>query len=359
MAGTAHPGHSAGRHGHADTAARRTAVDLPLGPGSGAVDHPGGGAAGPRSACRPGGHPVVAQHRRGAAGIPDPVRTAAWSGSRADRVHPHRIGAQERPDRDAFLPRRTQTRRPAPGQRQTVDGDRCRAARRMGRRRSGQPRRGQGTESDRQGCRIHCEEDREIGGETQQGQDRHDHRGAEVGPRRGPDGETSQGTVVARCQCRRGDPDGVRVLPVGVSDHPVGAAVRGVLLVLRGVVACRGRHPAYRGGSRTMVTRRRIPPVAVHRLGGEPVRLRGAQGPLRGLRAVRGRRGQRGAVGAEVSRCHRGGCTATGVVPLVVRHVLGSVRWFRRGRIRQFRIGAVVIDRCLHRVAVVVLQRRQ
>ena len=53
---------------------------------------------------------------------------------------------------------------------------------------------------------------------------------------------------------------------------------------------------------------------------------------------------------------HGNGCAATGLVPLVVvRDRLGLCRRFRRREFRQLRVGVVVVDRRLHRIAVVVV----
>ena len=71
-------------------------------------------------------------------------------------------------------------------------------------------------------------------------------------------------------------------------------------LVSIAVVGRRRRHPAHRGGARIVVARGRIPPHAGDRLGRDPVRLLGPQGPLQRLRPVRRRRGRRRAVGEEV-----------------------------------------------------------
>ena len=67
------------------------------------------------------------------------------------------------------------------------------------------------------------------------------------------------------------------------------------------VVGGRRRHPPDAGGSPIVVAGGRIPPSAVHRLGGDPVRLRRPQGSVQRLRAVRGRGGFGSPVGEEVS----------------------------------------------------------
>ena len=115
------------------------------------------------------------------------------------------------------------------------------------------------------------------------------------------------------------------LLPLGVSGHHVGAAVRGVLPVLpRGLVR-RRRHPTHCGRAPTVVAGRRIPPTARDRFGRDAVRLRRPQGPLHRLHPVRHRRRCRGTVGQEVSG-HRGsGCPAARLVPFVVCRRPGGV----------------------------------
>ena len=88
-------------------------------------------------------------------------------------------------------------------------------------------------------------------------------------------------------------------------------------------VGRRRRHPAHRGGAPIVVAGRRFPPPAGHRLGGDPVRLRRAQGPLHRIHPVRRGGGCRGPVGQEVSGDDGGGCTATGLVLLVVHDEFG------------------------------------
>ena len=74
------------------------------------------------------------------------------------------------------------------------------------------------------------------------------------------------------------------------------------------------------------------------------------------LRAVRGRRGRGRTVGEEVRGLHRYRCAAAGLVQLVVIvGGLGIRRRLGRSELRQFRVGLVVVDRRLHRVAVVLL----
>ena len=81
----------------------------------------------------------------------------------------------------------------------------------------------------------------------------------------------------------RVSPDAVRLLPVGLPDHDVGAAVRGVLPAVDSVVGRRRRHPAHRGRPRVVVAGRRIPPHAGHRLRRDALRLRSPQGSLHRL----------------------------------------------------------------------------
>ena len=63
----------------------------------------------------------------------------------------------------------------------------------------------------------------------------------------GLDGQAQEGTVGPHGQRDRVHPDLVRRLPLGLPDHDVGAAVRGVLLVLRAVVGATASVP---GGPR-------------------------------------------------------------------------------------------------------------
>ena len=51
-------------------------------------------------------------------------------------------------------------------------------------------------------------------------------------------------------------------------------------------------------------------------------------------------------------------CAATGLVQLIVDlYRMGVCRRLQRAEFRQLRVGAVVVDRRLHRIAIVVLQQ--
>ena len=67
------------------------------------------------------------------------------------------------------------------------------------------------------------------------------------------------------------------------------------------------------------------------------------------------------AVGEEVRDVDGNGCAATGLVQLIVDSSSGWGFAGGSGRreFRQFRFGAVVVDRRLHRIAVVVVVQRQ
>ena len=111
---------------------------------------------------------------------------------------------------------------------------------------------------------------------------------------------------------------------------------------------------------RTLVARRWIPPDADHRFGRGALRLRGPKGPLHGLCPVRGRRGRRGIMGEEVRGGDGSSCATTGLVSLVVdvvrRRLRRRLQWTE---LRQLRVGTVVVDRRIHRIAVIVLERQQ
>ena len=115
------------------------------------------------------------------------------------------------------------------------------------------------------------------------------------------------------------------------------------------------------GGPPIVVAGRRIPPPAVHRFGGDAVRLRGAQGPLHAPTSRSPSRRAPRHCGPRSIRTRR--------EPLP-RNRIGTIRRRRRAswgfsgssggpELRQLRIGVVVVDRCVHRLAVVVVLGRQ
>jgi hypothetical protein len=63
-------------------------------------------------------------------------------------------------------------------------------------------------------------------------------------------------------------------------------------------------------------------------------------------------------VGEEVRDIDGNARAAAGLVQLVVDDRVGLCRRFQWAQFRQLRVGAIVVDRRLHRVAVVVLQRQ-
>ena len=353
-AAPAHPGDAARGGGRAHARAAEPAVALHLGPGPRAVGHHRAVGAGSDGGLRRRGRCCGSALVGALAGVPAAVRAPAGPGAGAAGVHPHRGGPEERSDRDAVLPRRAGPHRAATGQRQRVEHPRHRRA-------------GQWAEVDpvslavgsalklTAGSDFAAKKTAKSGEEAQQGQDRHG--------RGGPTWAIDSGLMVTRKKelwlrtanalafllmiCgffRWGFPTTMWALPFAV------------FFLFSRLLAGRRRHPAHPGRARTVVARRRIPSHAGHRFGRGPVRLRSTQGPLHRLRPVRRRRGSR-RLGRRSTSDHVR-CTATGLVsPSSTSSGVGSRR--RRGRpeLRQFRIGTVLVDRRLHRLSVVVIQR--
>ena len=98
-----------------------------------------------------------------------------------------------------------------------------------------------GAEGDEGGHRIRGQTHRQVRPEAEQGQDRHGQGRREMGVRQRADGQAQEGTMGPNRQRDRVSPDAVRLLPVGLPDHDVGPAVRGVLPAVDSVVGRRRR----------------------------------------------------------------------------------------------------------------------
>ncbi len=255
---------------------------LHLGSGAGPVAEPGSlWVAGLTAVFGARRTALVPHHPRALAGLPAAVRAAARAGAGADRVHPHRVGPQERSHRHAVLSGRTRARSPCSRSTTSSGTSAASPTTAVGRRRPGRasrsPRR-----SRSKGPAGEFEAKKTVKSGEKLSKAKTDMTKA-----------VEKWAIDDGLMVKRNKELWVRVanavafilmicavLPVGLPDHHVGAAVRGVLPVLGGVVERRGRHPAHRRGPRTVVARRRFPPHAGHGFGGDPVRLRGPQGPL-------------------------------------------------------------------------------